>query len=89
MTMAQIDSFMSGFATPERWPILDRTGLPDTMRYNIDVQFTLYTGPTVETLSGPPLMAGAMTEQLGLKLEPRREPREVLIIDRATMPPPD
>jgi len=41
--------------------------------------------PVVEAPSGPTLFA-ALQEQLGLKLEPRKVPLEMLVIDRAEKP---
>ncbi len=78
-------------------PILDRTGLVG--RFNIRLQFDPETAPrtplgttpaspppsTQQTPRDPasPSLFTAIQEQLGLKLEPRREPVEVLVIDSA------
>ena len=88
MTMAQVASFMEGFAMPDRRPIADRTGLDG--RYDVDVRFTMYVGPATDiTTSGVPLLKEAMEDALGLRLEPRKEARAGLIIDRVSMPSPD
>jgi len=49
----------------------------------------IYSGLPVDTPPPLPLMAEAMADQLGLRLEPRKGPRQVLVIDRATAPLPD
>ena len=78
-------------------PVVDKTGL--TGRFNVKLQFDpesaprapLRTAPanaspsTPETAGDPagPSLFTAIQEQLGLKLELRREPVEVLVIDSA------
>jgi uncharacterized protein (TIGR03435 family) len=39
--------------------------------------------------SGPPGLFTAIQEQIGLKLEPRREPDDVVVIDRVEKPSHD
>ena len=87
MTMDRIAAFMEGFRTaPERRPIIDRTGL--TGRYDIDMKFSLSGALSVNaSIPKEPMLHEAMEDYLGLRLEPRRELREVLIIDRVTMQP--
>ena len=66
-------------------PVLDRTGL--TGRFDIDLQFA-GTGPLVnaDTPDAPASVFTAVQEQLGLKLEPRKERMEVLVIDSVERP---
>jgi uncharacterized protein (TIGR03435 family) len=72
-------------------PVLDQTGLDG--RYDVDVTYTpevfstsalarrgAVAPPQVDP-DGPPLST-ALREQLGLKLEPKRVPLSVLVIDR-------
>ena len=75
--------------------VVDKTGLDGY--YDIDVTFTPEPGqplppgaqaPTPADPSAPSLFT-ALQEQLGLKLEPAREPIEVLVIDRVERPSPD
>ena len=49
------------------------------------------SGPPSVNASIPkePMLKEAMEDYLGLRLEPRRELREALIIDRVTMPTPN
>lgn len=76
-------------------PVVDRTGL--TGYFNVRLQFDPETAPrTAASASQPaPLTAGdpaapplltAIQDQLGLKLERRKEPVEVLAIDSAQKP---
>src|SRR5687768_7408218 len=69
-------------------PVIDRTGL--TGRWDIDLQFA-GTGPltTADTPDAPASVFTAVQEQLGLKLEPRKEKMDVLVIDQVQMPTPN
>lgn len=68
-----------------RRPVIDRTGLSGI--YDIELKFTV-DGAAVHREGYPALMT-AMDEQLGLKLESRKEPVEVLVIDEAQPPTPN
>lgn len=66
-------------------PVLDRTGL--TGRYRFLLIFTP-TPPTVQpSESAPPDLLTAVQEQLGLKLESKKEAVEVLVVDHADRVP--
>ena len=68
-------------------PIIDETGL--TERYDMQLQFRGTFAPNVGAdLDGAPLLT-ALEEQLGLKLERRREVLNVLVIDAASLPQPN
>ena len=71
-------------------PVIDRTGL--TGRYDIHLESALSTPPAFRqpdgddrVLTGPTLFT-ALQEQLGLKLEPIKAPKKVLIIDHIERP---
>jgi uncharacterized protein (TIGR03435 family) len=66
-------------------PVVNRTGL--TGEYDIDLRYTpgLSAAADPQT-SGPPTIATALQEQLGLRLEASRAPVDVLVIDRVAMP---
>ena len=57
-----------------RNPIVDRTGLEGT--YQFDLEFSHPRFP-----SDRPELGVALQQQLGLKLERRKEPMDVLVID--------
>ena len=76
-------------------PVLNRTGLSDTEQFDFQLQWRPpapppgmlppgVTAPAVDP--DKPDLFTAVQEQLGLKLEPQRQPIEVLIIDSAEMP---
>jgi uncharacterized protein (TIGR03435 family) len=67
-----------------RRPVIDRTGLSGT--FDLDLKYT--PDPAVQREDFPYLTM-AVEEQLGLKLESRKEPREVLVIDDAQPPTPN
>lgn len=66
-------------------PVVDKTGLTGT--YALDLIFT----PDIRSNRGEPgpndiSIFTAVQEQLGLKLEPRKEPMEMLIVDSVEKP---
>ena len=78
-------------------PVVDKIGLKGNYAYNLhwtpdpsEDEHLRQAGqpagpePSAET-NGPPLMT-ALQEQLGLKLEPKTEPVQVLVIDHAEIP---
>jgi uncharacterized protein (TIGR03435 family) len=69
-------------------PVVDATGLRG--RFDVLVEYD----PTSVNLDaapdgGAPSLAAALQESLGLRLESRRAPIEVLVIDRAELPEPN
>lgn len=98
-TMAQLSSSLSA---PAGRPVVDRTGLRGYFAYK--VEFAPDPG-TTGLLGGPPppgqpggaggapsdlpSVFSAVQEQLGLKLDARREPVDVLVIDSASQPTED
>ncbi len=75
--------------------VVDKTGL--TGYYDLNMTFSPEPGQLPPGAPAPapppdpsaPSLFTAMQEQLGLKLEPAREPIEVLVIDRVERPTPD
>ena len=61
-------------------PVIDKTGLSDA------VDFVLEWSPEEGADTTRPSIFTAVQEQLGLKLEPRRMPVEVLVIDHVERP---
>ena len=63
--------------------VVDKTGI--TGRYDLKLQWTPDDGAAPAADSGPSLFT-ALEEQLGLKLEPAKDPVQVLVVDRVEMP---
>jgi uncharacterized protein (TIGR03435 family) len=67
-------------------PVLDQTGLKGPFEITMDwAPDSLQRPGAGDDLSGPSIFT-ALQEQLGLKLEGRRAPIEILVIDRAEKP---
>ena len=65
--------------------VVDKTGL--TGRYDLKLQWSPDDAPATDN-SAPSLFT-AIQEQLGLKLEPAKEPAPVLVIDHIELPTPN
>lgn len=91
VTMARIARELSAFAGR---PVQDQTGLTGSFNFELtwtpdeyessDGQAKLLNGSPVDTSS--PSFFSAVQQQLGLKLEPKRRPVEILVIDHALNP---
>jgi uncharacterized protein (TIGR03435 family) len=83
MTMEVLTTVLSRFL---RQPILDRTGLEG--RYTLDLTWAP-EGRTPEPADAPPgpSIYAAVQEQLGLKLEARKSPVPVIVVDSAERVP--
>ena len=88
MTMGTLAMLLSRF---ERENILNMTGLKGVFEVNLEWAhdnnrpLSLQPDPP-DTPSGPSLFT-AVREQLGLKLESRKGPVDVLVVDRASQVP--
>jgi uncharacterized protein (TIGR03435 family) len=72
----------------ERQLILDRTGL--TGRYQMKLEYTpADRAGAAGDLAGGVSLAAALQEQLGLRLESRREPLDAIVVERAERVPTD
>lgn len=98
MTMADFASALQ--RTVMDRPVVDHSGLAErydfTLRWTPDEsQFIQFRGTGVsvpagnEQASGLPGLFTAIQEQLGLRLEPRREPDDVIVIDSVNRPSAD
>ena len=89
--MELIASSMAEGASGLNRPVLDRTGL--TGKFDFAIEFSPQpdepSAPGANLRSDPtgPTFAEALKEQLGLKLEPRTGPFDVLVIDNVEEPP--
>jgi uncharacterized protein (TIGR03435 family) len=83
-TMAEFVKTLSG---PLRTPVVDETGL--TGRYDFTVDLSSYFADTRQgdqpDITG--IVMSALRDQLGLKLESRKEPVEILVIDHVEKNP--
>jgi uncharacterized protein (TIGR03435 family) len=79
MSMQSLAMLLSRF---ERQTIVDRTGIPGEHRFHLEWATNNALQHTVDALSGPSLYT-AVDEQLGLKLESRKGPLDVLVVDHA------
>src|ERR1039458_2214241 len=66
---------------PLQRPVLDQTGL--TKRYDFSVDLTGVIGPDMQPDDLINILSKILQEQLGLKLEPKKAPVELLIVDHA------
>jgi len=80
MPMATLASLLSRF---EKQLVIDKTGL--TGRYQLTLEWATENGPNRD---GPSLQS-ALEEQLGLRLESRREPLDVIVVESASRVPTD
>jgi uncharacterized protein (TIGR03435 family) len=88
-TITQLISFLS---REIRLPIVDQTGL--TGRYDYFMDINAYITDEMRNQSGPPveapsIIANALQAQLGLKVEAKKMPLEVLVIDKMEKTPTD
>jgi uncharacterized protein (TIGR03435 family) len=74
----------SSLAEAMQAPVLDQTGLAG--KYDFSLDLTPYLPATGERPDIGAMMATAVREQLGLKLEPRRAAADVLVIDHLEKP---
>jgi uncharacterized protein (TIGR03435 family) len=72
-------------------PVIDGTGLTGNYEWYLrfDRELRLDAAPATRPGSAPPSIFTAISEQLGLTLEPTRGPVDVWVIDSVEMPTPD
>jgi uncharacterized protein (TIGR03435 family) len=66
-------------------PVVDKTGLAG--RFAWSVSYTPFSSDANAAATGPPDILAAVQEQLGLKLEPKKESLQVLVIDHVERVP--
>ena len=82
-------------------PVINRTGIPDTTRFNYVLEYLpdatsgiqvrpgmQISGDSSSVLPAPPVEI-ALEQQLGLRLEPAEAPREYIVIDAIERPSPN
>jgi len=82
-TLSQLTDFLS---REIRFPIIDQTGLTGRFDYFLDIGSYVTEEMRKEGGNGPPpdaptIVAQAMMAQLGLKLDSKKAPVEMLIVD--------
>ncbi len=85
MTMATLTTLLSRF---ERNIVVDHTGLNGFFEVRLDWAMETGTRAAAEPAAGPSVFT-AVQEQLGLRLESRKGPLEVLVVDHAGQNPAD
>jgi uncharacterized protein (TIGR03435 family) len=86
-----LGTFAILLSTDRDIPVIDATGLTDSFYYTIRSQFSpaaAFFG-IANTDPNLPALSTALEEQLGLKLQSRRAPVDVLVIDSVEMPTPN
>jgi len=86
-TVAQLITFLS---REIRQPIVDQTGL--TGRYDYFLDINAYVTEEMRNQQGPPveapsIIANALKGQLGLQVEAKKTPLEVLVVDKVEKAP--
>ena len=69
-------------------PVFDRTGLTGTFDFDV-IWAPARTGPAAARPEDVVAITTALQEQFGLKLQPRREMLDVVVIDSVQRPTPD
>jgi uncharacterized protein (TIGR03435 family) len=79
-------------------PLINRTGIPDTTRFNYVLEYLPDATSPFQVTSGmqisadsssvppAPALEIALEQQLGLRLEPAQAPREYIVIDAIERP---
>jgi uncharacterized protein (TIGR03435 family) len=83
-TVAQLANAISPYTGR---PVIDETGLANPYDFTLEFMSEGRKGPSAPDADpAAPSILVALEEQLGLKLEPRKQPTEILVIDRAERP---
>lgn len=88
-SMSGLDTLADSLTGSLGTPIVDDSGLEGPFYFNITAQVPLpggNRGRPLSDLSDLPALSTALEEQLGLKLDPRRGPVKVLVIDSVQQP---
>jgi uncharacterized protein (TIGR03435 family) len=79
VTLAQLAEFAS---SPLQGVIVDRTGLPGAWDFTLDPSSVMMTQP-VDRQDAINMIIQLLSEQLGIKIEEKKVPAEILIVDHA------
>jgi uncharacterized protein (TIGR03435 family) len=81
VTHANMTEFAKYLSNEIKQPVVDETGVKDAFTFELQ-----YANPRESSDTNLPTIFTALTEQLGLKLEPRKVPVEILIVDHVERP---
>lgn len=87
VSSAQLAGNLSGYPTIDRF-VADRTGLTGRYDFRLEYSPAVVGGGDAAANPGPSLFT-ALTEQLGLRLQPEKAVLPVLVIDHVERPTPD
>jgi uncharacterized protein (TIGR03435 family) len=85
-TMQEFADFISG---PLQMPVVDETGLTD--KYDFAIDFSTYLPDEMRTMNGTKpdatgIILAALEGELGLKMESRKAPVQVMVVDHVEKP---
>jgi uncharacterized protein (TIGR03435 family) len=84
-TVAELANFLSTLAAVDR-PVEDRSGLGGVYDFRLDLHEVAGPWGSEAERAAAPSLGTVLEEQLGLRLEGRRAPVEVLVVDRVQRP---
>ena len=79
---ASMDRLVYSLSGRLRAPVVDRTGL--TGPFDYDIVFSREDVPS--DTGGPPALATALQEEMGLRLEKTRRPVDIIVVDHVEKP---
>ncbi|HLH19980.1 MAG TPA: TIGR03435 family protein [Bryobacteraceae bacterium] len=85
LTHMPISRLVEMLETMLRAPVVDETGLKG--RYDATLNIAQYASSPVQMDDIPSFLAGAVQDLLGLKLEPKKGPVQVVVVDHAEKAP--
>jgi uncharacterized protein (TIGR03435 family) len=85
-TPGQLADFLSSLAAIDR-PVLDGSGLEGKYDFTLDLRAAAGPWPSEAEREAAPSVSSVLEQQLGLRLDARKQPVEVLVIDRARRTP--
>jgi uncharacterized protein (TIGR03435 family) len=84
---ASMSEFIGTLSGPLRTPVIDKTGLSGRYDFTVDLSSYFADAKPGEQPDMTGIVMSALREQLGLNLESRKEPVEILAIDHAEKNP--
>ena len=85
-TMSEFADFLQRSFNPAASPVIDRTGLDGLYKLTLEYDPGPYDVPGVTPRGDRPDIFSALESQLGLKLERRKEPVDMIVVDRLEQP---